>query len=91
MIGGKRVGDIVFSPDLSADIFEKWVGFLAIVGAGIGLMLLTGVIAYSHRGFGTRPAAGAERRPDPDAAGPLRPSHPAVGAAGNPQELRGSQ
>ena len=50
MIGGKRVGDIVFAPDISADIFEKWVGFLAIVGAVLGLMLLTGVVAYTAAG-----------------------------------------
>ena len=45
-VEGKRVGDIVFAPDMSADIFEKWVGFLAIAGSGIALTLLTGVIAY---------------------------------------------
>ena len=27
-IEGKRVGDIVFAPDMSADIYEKWIGFL---------------------------------------------------------------
>ena len=45
-IEGKRVGDIVFAPDLSADIYEKWIGFLAIAGSGIALTLLTGVIAH---------------------------------------------
>ena len=45
-IEGKRVGDIVFAPDLSADIYEKWIGFLAIAASGIALMLLTGVIAH---------------------------------------------
>ena len=30
-IRGNQVGDIVFSPDISADIYEKWIGFLAIV------------------------------------------------------------
>ena len=45
-IEGKRVGDIVFAPDMSADIYEKWVGFLAIAGSGMALMLLTGVIAH---------------------------------------------
>jgi two-component system, NarL family, sensor histidine kinase UhpB len=45
-IEGKRVGDIVFAPDMSADIYEKWVGFLAIASSGIALMLLTGIIAH---------------------------------------------
>ncbi len=45
-IGGRRVGDIVFSPDISADIYEKWIGFLALVSSGVALMLLTGTIAY---------------------------------------------
>jgi two-component system sensor histidine kinase UhpB len=46
MIEGKQVGDIIFAPDMSADIYEKWIGFLAIVCSGIGLMLLTGTIAH---------------------------------------------
>jgi two-component system sensor histidine kinase UhpB len=45
-IKGKQAGDIVFSPDISADIYEKWIGFLAIVSSGMVLMLLTGTIAY---------------------------------------------
>jgi two-component system sensor histidine kinase UhpB len=55
MIGGSHVGDIVFAPDLSADIFEKWIGFLAITVSGIGLILLTGVIAYFTAGAVLRP------------------------------------
>ncbi|WKA31868.1 histidine kinase [Bradyrhizobium roseum] len=51
-IGGKQVGDIVVAPDISADIYEKWIGFLAIACAGISLMLLTGAIAH----FATRSA-----------------------------------
>ncbi|ANV99280.1 histidine kinase [Bradyrhizobium icense] len=46
MVEGKQVGDIVFAPDMSADIHEKWVEFLAIACSGITLMLLTGVIAH---------------------------------------------
>jgi two-component system sensor histidine kinase UhpB len=46
MIEGKQVGDIVFAPDLSADIYEKWIGFLAIACSGIVLMLLTAAIAH---------------------------------------------
>jgi two-component system sensor histidine kinase UhpB len=46
MIEGAHVGDIVFSPDTSADVFEKWIGFLAIAFSGFALMLLTGIISY---------------------------------------------
>jgi two-component system sensor histidine kinase UhpB len=46
VIEGNRIGDIVFAPDMSADIYEKWIGFLAITTSGIALMLLTGVIAH---------------------------------------------
>ena len=45
-IEGARAGDIVFSPDLSADLYEKWIGFLAIISSAIALTLLTGIIAY---------------------------------------------
>src|SRR5215213_4828534 len=45
-IDGKQVGDILFAPDLGADIYEKWIGFLALVSSAIALMLLTGTIAY---------------------------------------------
>ena len=45
-IEGKQVGDILYAPDMSADIYEKWVGFLAIVCSGITLMLLTGLVAH---------------------------------------------
>ena len=49
MIEGKQVGDIVFAPDISADIYEKWIGFLAIACSGITLMLLTGPLPISPR------------------------------------------
>lgn len=50
MIGDRQVGDVVFSPDLSADIYEKWIGFLALVFISISLMLLTGGLAYFTTG-----------------------------------------
>jgi two-component system sensor histidine kinase UhpB len=49
-IDGKAVGDILFSPDLAAEIYEKWIGFLAIVSSAIALMVLTGTIAYFTAG-----------------------------------------
>ncbi|KRR05358.1 histidine kinase [Bradyrhizobium jicamae] len=54
-IEGKQVGNIVFAPDMSADIYEKWIGFLAIASSGIGLMLLTGVIAHFTARSAQRP------------------------------------
>jgi two-component system sensor histidine kinase UhpB len=41
-----RVGEILFSPDISADMFEKWVAFAAIALSIIALTLLTGIIGY---------------------------------------------
>lgn len=55
MIEGRHVGDIVFSPDISADIFEKWIVFLAIAFSGIVLTLLTGIIAYFTAGAALGP------------------------------------
>ena len=45
-IKDRQVGEIVFSPDISADIYEKWIGFLALVFIAIVLMLLTGSLAH---------------------------------------------
>jgi two-component system sensor histidine kinase UhpB len=55
MIGNNHVGDIIFTPDLSADIFEKWVGFLVVVSSGSALMLLAGLCAYFTAGAALRP------------------------------------
>jgi two-component system sensor histidine kinase UhpB len=54
-IGNDHVGDIIFAPDLSADVFEKWIGFLAIVLSGSGLMLLAALSAYFTTGSAIRP------------------------------------
>lgn len=54
-IGAVPVGAIVFSPDLSADIWEKWMGFLAIVSTGSLPMLFAA--------FGTHFVAGRSIRP----------------------------
>ncbi|MBR1092559.1 HAMP domain-containing protein [Bradyrhizobium manausense] len=55
IIDGKRVGDIVFVPDLSADLFEKWIGLLALAGLVAVLMVLTGTIAYLFARSALRP------------------------------------
>lgn len=55
IIDGRRVGDIVFVPDLSADVFEKWIGFLALTSLVAVLMVLTGTIAYLIAGSALRP------------------------------------
>jgi two-component system sensor histidine kinase UhpB len=81
MIEGKQVGDIVFTPDLSADIYEKWIGFLAIACSGIALMLSTAAIAHfavrsalrplQNLGDGlTRMRTGDYQRPIPPAGPP---------------------
>jgi len=49
-IKDKQVGEIVFSPDISAEIYEKWIGFLALVCSAIVLMLLTGGLAHFTAG-----------------------------------------
>jgi two-component system sensor histidine kinase UhpB len=46
LIRGERVGELVFEPDLVADLYEKWIGFLAIVASGVALTLVTLAITY---------------------------------------------
>jgi two-component system sensor histidine kinase UhpB len=55
MLEGKRAGDIVFAPDISLEIYEKWIGFLAIIVAATVLTLATGVIAYFSIGTALGP------------------------------------
>ena len=54
-IDGRRVGDIVFSADLSADLFEKWVGFLALACFVVVLTVLTALIAHLIAGSALHP------------------------------------
>jgi signal transduction histidine kinase len=54
-VGGRHVGDIVFSPDQSAELFEKWVGFLALACFVVVLTVLTAAIAYLIAGSALRP------------------------------------
>ena len=54
-IANRRVGDIIFSPDLSADLLEKWLGFLAIVLSGSLLLILAALSAYLTAALALRP------------------------------------
>jgi len=46
LIRGERVGELAFEPDMGADLYEKWIGFLAIVASGAALTLVTLAITY---------------------------------------------
>ena len=46
LIRGERVGELVFEPDMVADVYEKWIGFLAIVASGAALTFVTLAITY---------------------------------------------
>jgi signal transduction histidine kinase len=74
-IDGQRVGDIVFTPDLSAALFETWVGFLALAGFVVGFIGLTAVVAYVLAGSALRPlhdlAAGLTQMRRGDYATPI--------------------
>jgi len=80
LIEGKQVGDIVFAPDMSADVYEKWIGFLAIAGSGIILMLLTAAIAHFTARSALRPLQnlgnGLTRMRSGDYEQPIAPSGP---------------
>ncbi len=64
-IDDQRVGDILFSPDITADLFEKWIGLVAFAFFVILLTALTGIIAYATVGSALNPlqnlAAGLTR------------------------------
>jgi two-component system, NarL family, sensor histidine kinase UhpB len=55
LIGQQRVGDILFVPDLTADLLEKWLGFLAIVLSGSALLVLAAISAYLTTTMALRP------------------------------------
>jgi two-component system sensor histidine kinase UhpB len=55
LIGDRSVGNLVFEPDLSADFYEKWIGFLTILASAIALALLAGAISYVTIGAALRP------------------------------------
>lgn len=43
---GRRVGDLIFEPDLSAQIYEKWIGFLALLASSAAMASLAGLLSY---------------------------------------------
>jgi two-component system sensor histidine kinase UhpB len=79
-IEGRQVGDIVFVPDMAADIYEKWIGFLAIACSGITLMLLTWAIAHFAARSALRPLQslgdGLTRMRSGDYEQPIAPAGP---------------
>jgi signal transduction histidine kinase len=54
-IGQQRAGDILFVPDLTPDLVEKWFGFLAIVLSGSALLVLAAISAYLTTTMALRP------------------------------------
>jgi two-component system sensor histidine kinase UhpB len=55
LIQGRRVGDLVFEPDLSAQVYEKWVGFLALLAASIVMAALASLMSFVTIGAALRP------------------------------------
>jgi two-component system, NarL family, sensor histidine kinase UhpB len=55
IIRERNVGDIIFAPDLSADLLEKWFGFLAIILSGSALLVLAALSAYLTTTLALRP------------------------------------
>jgi len=55
VVGERRVGDILFVPDLTPDLQEKWLGFLAIVLSGSALLVLAAISGYLTTGMALRP------------------------------------
>ncbi|MBW7974988.1 histidine kinase [Bradyrhizobium sp. BR 10289] len=86
IIDGKHIGDIVFLPNLSADLFEKWIGLLALAGFMAMLTALTGVAAFAFSGSVLHPlqrlGEGLTRMRRGDYAGPI--------PVGGPPEIRQS-
>ena len=54
-IGKQHVGDILFVPDLTPDLLEKWFGFLAIFLSGSALLVLAATSAYLTTTLALRP------------------------------------
>jgi two-component system, NarL family, sensor histidine kinase UhpB len=55
IIGERHVGDILFVPDLTPDLNEKWLGFLAIFLSGSALLVLAAISGYLTTSLALRP------------------------------------
>jgi two-component system sensor histidine kinase UhpB len=55
LVQGRRVGDLVFEPNISAQIYEKWIGFLSLLAASIAMALLAGLMSFLTIGAALRP------------------------------------
>jgi two-component system sensor histidine kinase UhpB len=55
LVQGRRVGDLIFEPDLSAQIHEKWIGFLSLLASLVGMALLASLLSFVTIGAALRP------------------------------------
>lgn len=55
LVQGRRVGDLIFEPDLSAQIHEKWIGFLSLLAFLVGMALLASLLSFVTIGAALRP------------------------------------
>jgi two-component system sensor histidine kinase UhpB len=55
LVQGRRVGDLIFEPDLSAQIYEKWIGFLSLLASSVALASLAGLLSFVTIGAALRP------------------------------------
>ena len=55
LVQGRRVGELVFEPELSAQIYEKWIAFLALLASSVALAFLAGLASYMTIGSALRP------------------------------------
>lgn len=54
-VHGRQAGALRFEPDLSAQIYEKWMVFLGLVASSIALAGLGGALSYATIGAALRP------------------------------------
>lgn len=55
LVQGRRVGDLVFEPDLSAQVYEKWIGFVSLLAAAVIMAALAGLMSFITIGAALRP------------------------------------